>query len=108
MGVRKEPIVSVHAEDPTRQAEIDRFVVRLGERVDDLQDADLAGDFGRLSELSRRFEGEASRAGYPALAAQAHAVAEACTRKDAIAVRELLLELTELAQRVRLGHRSAA
>ncbi len=108
MGVRKEPIVSVHAEDPTRQADIDRFVVQLGERVDDLQDADLAGDFGRLSALARDFGHEASRAGYPGLAAHAHAVAEASTRKEPIVVRELLLELTDLAQRVRLGHRSAA
>lgn len=108
MGVRKEPIVSEHAEDPARQSEIDRFVIRLGERIDGLQDADLAGDFERLAELSRDFEDAAGRAGYPVLAAHAHAVAEACTRRDPIGVRELLLELTELAQRVRLGHRSAA
>jgi hypothetical protein len=81
---RPRPIYSSLADDPAQQDLIDAFVVALAERVDELQDCEARCEFERLRTR-----------------------AEALGRHSREA-RKALIELTEVSQRVRLGHRGAA
>jgi hypothetical protein len=103
-----KPIVSTRAEDPEYDDLIDRFVVALGERVDAFQDAVSAGDRLALRALAEALAREAGELGYPALVAAAERVRGACGEPGAEAARKAVVDLTELSQRVRRGHRSAA
>lgn len=103
-----KPIVSTRSEDPDCEERIDRFVVGLGERIDALQDAESAGDRGALRALAEDFARESRELGYPSLADAARRLAEACADEGMETLRKSVVDLTELGQRVRRGHRSAA
>jgi len=103
-----KPIRSLCSEDPELEERIDAFVLRLGETVDAFQDGELAGDWGRLVDLAQELEAESRELGYPALAEVARRVAAASAELSPDAARKSIVDLTELAQRVRRGHRSAA
>jgi hypothetical protein len=103
-----KPIVSTRAEDPDFDERIDRFVVSLGERVDALQDAESAGDRAKLQALAAALREEASELGYPPLADAAARVDLACGEQGMETLRKSVFDLTEVSQRVRRGHRSAA
>jgi hypothetical protein len=102
------PILSTRAEDPAFDDRIDRFVVGLGERVDAFQDAVSAGQRSSLELLAATLERDALELGYPPLADAARRVAAACGDPAGEALRKSVVDLTEVAQRVRRGHRSAA
>jgi hypothetical protein len=102
------PIVSTRAEDPDFDERIDRFVIGLGEQVDGFQDAESAGDRSALEALAAGLERDALALGYPPLAEAARRVALACSDPAGEALRKSVVDLTEVAQRVRRGHRSAA
>jgi len=109
------PIISPYVGDAEMQERLEAFVMALGERIDTLQDLELARDYKQLEAEAVRVGSEAMPLGYPALAEACAVVEAACLRlratglqppKDVVAaVHEALVELTDVARRVRLGHR---
>lgn len=110
MGDRdpSQPIHSSRADDPTALEAIDRFVLALAERIDELQDREARGDLAGVAARVRALGEEAARTGYEGFAASAAAVEAASAEGATDEARKQLVELTELSRRVRLGHRSAA
>jgi hypothetical protein len=108
MDDRPRPILSALAEDASQAAAIEAFVVSLSERVDELQDYEAQNDLGRLAERAGELALDAAKVGYDPLAEWAGAVRRACAERNPQDARKALLELTEVAYRVRLGHRGAA
>lgn len=104
---KPRPIHSTLADDPAACEAIDAFVVVLAERVDDLQDAEAQRDYTGLAERAAALADEAARVGYEALVDCARRVGDCCHRQATDEARKALVELTELAQRIRLGHRGA-
>jgi DNA-binding FadR family transcriptional regulator len=76
--------------------------------VDSCQDAEAAGRRDELEALGVRLAERAPQLGFEPLRAAGASICEACRSGDSEAARKAVLELTELAQRVRRGHRSAA
>ena len=108
MESRPTPIYSTFEDDPAHCEDIDQFVVTLGERVDELQDAEATRDFGLLLERAQALADAARDNGYESLREVALEVCRACADDKADAAQEALVELTDLGRRVRLGHRGAA
>ena len=116
MGTRDDgaPILSAMAGEPEFRERLEAFVLGLGERVDQLQDLESQGDWKGLEGGARRLGEESLTLGFEPLREVAEAVQHACvlaqtthpSRADT-AVREALLSLTDVARRVRLGHRGA-
>jgi hypothetical protein len=102
------PIFSSRADDPELADAIERFVVALAERVDHLQDAEARREFDQLATLTRRLSDEAERLGFSYLASCAAVVESACLTEDGEAAHKSVVEITEVAQRIRLGHRGSA
>ena len=103
-----KPIYSSRAGDPSIDEAVDRFVIGLSERVDQLQDTESDGTLKKLAEFAGTLADEAEETGYGTLAAAAQALESACLDCDAKLAREATLELTEITRRVRLGHKGAA
>ena len=99
---------SLLEDDPDLQNAINEFVIALAERIDLLQDLHSAGDFGRLGDLCNEMADEAERLGYPIIGSVARTAVDACLESKADASEEALVEMTELAQRIREAHRGAA
>jgi hypothetical protein len=108
MEERRNPIRSTFEDDTELEDDIDRFVIRLAERVDVLQDAEIGEHFDELHALADALASDCERTGYPTLGTVARQICEACKEEKAEAIEEFVVELTELARRVRLGHRGAA
>lgn len=104
----KPPIRSTHEDIIELAEDIDRFVIGLAERIDSIQDAELASKTGEVAELARMLSTESDRLGYPSMAMSAKGVAMAAEDDLSDALQETIIELTELAQRIRQGHRGAA
>ena len=107
MEDRPRPILSALGEDPSFAPAIEAFVVALAERVDELQDCEAQGAFVRLAERAGALAAEAAKVGYGPLAEWAEVVRSAGAARNAQDARKALLELTEVAYRVRLGHRGS-
>ena len=107
-GKRLSPIYSKHEDDPALGERIDAFVIGLGEWIDSLQDAHAEGAFARAAELARLHASEATAVGYPILQESAEALSASCDEQDEQAARKTIRDITELIQRIRLGHRTAA
>ena len=101
------PIHSLYEDDPSHSVAIEGFVVALAERVDVLQDNEVSGDWPRLLANLTELMAAAERAGYPQLAASAAEVARAARERHAELAYKALVELTEVARRVRAGHRGS-
>jgi len=108
MFERKPPIRSTQEDIAELAEDIDRFVVHLAERIDEIQDAELAGCVGEVSSLTRLLATDAERLGYPVMAQAAKNAAMAAEDEKAETMQENIFELTDLVQRVRRGHRGAA
>jgi hypothetical protein len=106
-GDRPRPIYSALCEDPAQQAAIDAFVVALAGRVDDLQDCEARCELARLAELAESLLTDSARVGYDVLSRCAAAVCASAREGKPEDARKALIELTEVAHRVRLGHRGA-
>jgi hypothetical protein len=103
-----KPIVSTRSEDPDCEERIDAFVIQLGPRVDAFQDAELGADLRALRDLAEALAADAEELGYPALVDAAQRIGDASGDSSADAVHKAVEQLTEISQRVRRGHRSAA
>jgi hypothetical protein len=108
MSDRPTPIHSTRSDDVDLLDAVSDFVVGLAERVDLLQDAESAGDFEELRALSVRLAEEAAQYGYPALSEAAGRIRGACDEAKADQAQQALVDLTDIARRIRLGHRGAA
>ena len=108
MSERKPPIRSTQEDVPDLVQAIDRFVIGLAERIDAIQDAELLASHGQLGRLAALLATDADRLGYPALALVARNAVSAATDGKRDALQDSVIELTEIAQRVRQGHRGAA
>lgn len=102
------PIRSSREHEPDLEPEIDAFVFGLGESVDAFQDAEMAGATTSLEQLAVRLAERAHGLGYAPVAESAERIRAACGERNPEAVRKAVLDLTDIAQRVRRGHRSAA
>jgi len=102
------PILSRLADDPSVGDAIDAFVVNLAERVDALQDCEMRGALSELSENAGALDADAAEVGFDTLSGAARSIREACGRDAAADARKAVEELTEMARRIRLGHRGAA
>lgn len=105
---RKPPIRSTQEDVVELAEDIDRFVIGLAERIDAIQDAVLARKLGEAAELSRTLSNDADRLGYPGMGMSAKGVALAAEDQLEDELQETVVELTDLAQRIRQGHRGAA
>jgi hypothetical protein len=102
------PIYSTRAEDPEVADAISAFVVGLAERIDALQDGEAAGSLDKVAGLARDLGGESCRLGFELMAESAALLAETCANPDPDALHKAVVDLTEIAKRVRQGHRGAA
>jgi hypothetical protein len=106
---RPEPALrSSRENDPEVELQIDAFVVRLGETVDALQDAESAGQVGVLRSLADALVERTRELGYESLSDAARQIREACDDPNPVATHKAIEDFTELSKRVRRGHRSAA
>ncbi len=104
----KPPIYSTREDEVELGEAIEAFVIELAERVDQLQDAERAADFGRLLQLAERLGSAAQGLGFTSLGQLARVVARACDEEKADLAQRTLIEITEISRRIRLGHRGAA
>jgi len=105
---RLKPIFSSRGNDPSVSEIVDQLVIGLGERIDHLQDAESEQDFDQIAVLACALVENAQQAGFAELARVAGALEAASTWRDAEGSHRLLVELTEIVHRVRLGHMGAA
>ena len=83
------------------------LVLGLAERIDLLQDTDRETDLARLAQLARELAADAEELGYEALAGVAQLVKDAALEEKSDEAHANLVKLTEVAYRIRLGHRGA-
>jgi len=102
-----KPIYSSCGDDPEVGDALDSFVIGLAERIDVLQDAEAAGDFAQLAALAGRLATDAEFTGFGTLATAAHSLESACFSGDPKLAREATFDITELAQRIRMGHKGS-
>ena len=105
-GPSKESPVPI-TEDQIKEKYLERAIRELNQLTHELQDCEAQGTLSRLAERAAALAGDALRIGYNPLAEWAEAVQRAATERNAQDTRKALLELTEVAYRVRLGHRGA-
>jgi hypothetical protein len=113
MFEKKPPIRSTQEDVAELADELDRFVIALAEQIDAIQDAELVGLHAEVSQLTRLLGHDAERLGYPGLSQCAKTVAAAAAAAAAAdekttELQEAVIDLTDLVQRIRRGHRGAA
>ena len=108
MGTRDKPVYSSRADDPALSESIDSFVVELAERIDHLQDAQRAGDLKELAALASSLVTDAEKVGFDTLAESGVVLETTCQGANGGEAYDALLGITEIARRIRLGHRGAA
>jgi hypothetical protein len=101
------PIHSRFEDDPSHADAIEAFVVALAERVDALQDNEASCDWPRLRAGAGDLAQAAEQAGYPQLAESAAEVVRAASERHSELAYKALVELTDVAQRVRRAHRGS-
>ncbi len=108
MFENKPPIRSTQEDVAELAEELDRFVIALAERIDAIQDAELAETSAAVAELGRSLAIDADRLGYPGLAQASRSVSSAAEDDKSEALQDAIVDLTDVSQRVRRGHRGAA
>ena len=82
-------------------------MLELSTQIDDLQEADVQGDFARVIELAQALGDRGIDHGYDILARCCVGVRGAAEARSAEQLRKALVELTEVAHRIRLGYRGS-
>ena len=108
MFEHKPPIRSTQEDVAELADELDRFVIGLAERIDAIQDAELAASWPNVASAARMLANDAERLGYPGMALCSKSVAMAAEDTKTDVMQEAIVDLTDLAQRIRRGHRGAA
>jgi hypothetical protein len=108
MFERKPPIRSTQEDVVDLAEDIDDFVIGLAERIDAIQDAELASKYAEVVQIVSALAQDATRLGYPGMAQSAQGVADTAEDDQRDELQETIVELTEMAQRIRRGHRGAA
>jgi hypothetical protein len=103
----RKPILSSRAAEPEAAEQIEAFVVGLAERVDDLQDAEFKGGLEELAAMAHTLGIDANQLGFDLLAASASELERCCLPDSVEQIRETLIDLTEIAKQVRMGHRGS-
>ena len=103
-----KPIHSALAGDPDVDERIETFVVGLGEAVDQCQDLEAQADYAGLGQRARQLAADARELGYEPLAECVERMSVACGEANPEAVYKAVADLTDVAQRVRRGHRTCA
>jgi hypothetical protein len=103
----RKPIFSSRADDPEVSELIDEFMVGLAEQVDCLQDAEANSNLEELGTLTAALANKAEGLGFGVLAAAASDLQSCCHAEQLEQARDALIELTDIAKRVRMGHRGA-
>ena len=109
MGNRERisPIFSSRADDRSLDEAIDAFVVGLAERIDHLQDAEQEAGLVRLAGFARDLAADAEALGYEPLTHVAQLLEAAAEEEKSDEAYANLVKLTEIAYRIRMGHRGA-
>lgn len=102
------PIYSVLDDDPATRQCVETFIFGLASHIDDLQEAELGGDLPEVERLAKDLAAGARGAGYPQLVDVSDSTIAGCLAGESDDVRKGIVELTELAQRVRRGSRGSA
>ena len=102
------PLFSSFADDPALSAAIEDFVLGLAERIDALQDAYSRRDFKELARLAGGLASQALESGFEPVASCASGIETTSLAQQLEPTYRALVELTDLARCVRLGHRGAA
>jgi len=102
------PIRSQREHETELEDVLEAFILGLGGHLDDLQEAVLAQDWSHLATLASALSRTSDELGYPALRETLTQTAGAAGRADVEEAHKAVAELTELVQRVRRGHHSAA
>jgi len=92
MFERKPPIRSTQEDVAELADDLDRFVIGLAERVDAIQDAELAASWSDVASLARTLANDAERLGYPGMAL--------CTKSVAMAAEDAKTEVMQEADDV--------
>ena len=108
MFEHKPPIRSTQEDVAELAEDLDRFVIALAERVDAIQDAELAASWPDVASLARTLANDAERLGYPGMALCARSVAMTAEDAKTDELQDAIVDLTDLSQRIRRGHRGAA
>jgi hypothetical protein len=103
----QKPIFSSRADDPEVSELIDEFMVGLAEQVDGLQDAEVKEDLAELGALTGDLAVKAESLGFGVLAAAAGDLQSCCHSGQLQEARDALVEITNIAKRIRMGHRGA-
>jgi hypothetical protein len=107
-NLRRTPVYSLLSTESDLDESIHLFVIGLAEQVDLLQDDEHNSDFEGLEERAVVLAGHADRMGYPDLARVVQKVADSCSEEMKGAVQKGLVQVTEIARCIRLGHRGSA
>ena len=108
MPKQPTPVYSSHADDPELRDDIDQFVVQLAEQIDRIQDALCASDLDLLRSSCSELEQVGRKLGFASLADAAALTAFASSDGKPDLAEDGVVEITQLGQRIRLGHRGAA
>jgi hypothetical protein len=107
-GSATRPLFSSFADDPALVAAIHEFVLGLAERIDALQDAYSRRDFKELARLAGTLASEGVATGFEPLSTCASRIEATSLDQQLEPTYRALVELTDIARCVRLGHRGAA
>ena len=102
------PIQTTRGDCPDLDPQIDSFVLELGSIVDAFQDAEVEGQREEIAALAHDLASRAIVLGFAPIAESARRVSEAVVERNREALHKAVVDLTEVALRVRRGHRSAA
>ncbi len=92
--------------EPDFELAIEVFLVRLGERIDACQDAEARGDVLGLLHCAATIAEHGEALGFAVLVRATREIRKVCAERSPSAIRKAVEELTEVAQRIRRGHRS--
>jgi HPt (histidine-containing phosphotransfer) domain-containing protein len=95
------PIVStLPIEIPKFQRIVGDFTAKLAERMEEMHDAQAAGDWDGLARLAHWLKGSGGTVGFDCLTAPAGALEKHCKQRDAAAASRVLHELSGLVARI--------
>ncbi len=102
------PIYSSLPDSTALLEQIDEFIYGISERMDHIQEAEIARDPNLCAKLLIDLEQDGEQLGFEALGAVALRARQLCEPEESFALLEQLQELMEIVQRIKRGHRSTA